>query len=135
MTADAQWPLQGAIHAALVADVTLDGLISGRVYDHVPQDSVYPYLVIGDATARDFDTKTEDGMEHTLTVHSWSRYRGLSEAKAIMAATADVLDGQGLTVTGHALTLIRFEFSATFLEPDGLTRHGVQRFRAITTKQ
>ncbi len=135
MTADSQWPLQVALRAALVADAALDGLIAGRVYDHVPQDSVFPYLVIGDTTTRDFDTKTEDGMEHTLTIHTWSRYRGLSETKAIMAATVDALEGQGLTVTGHRLTLLRFEFSATFLDPDGLTRHGVQRFRALTTRQ
>ncbi len=134
MTADSQWPLQVAVRAALVADATLDGLIAGRVYDQVPQDSPFPYVVVGDATARDFDTKTEDGMELTFTVHTWSRYRGLSETKQVMAAVLDALDGQGLTVTGHRLTLLRFEFSATFMDPDGLTRHGVQRFRAITRK-
>ncbi len=134
MTADSQWPLQVAVRAALVADATLNGLIAGRVYDHVPQDSPFPYVVVGDATARDFDTKTEDGLELTFTVHTWSRYRGLSETKQVMAAVLDALDGQGLTVTGHRLTLLRFEFSATLMDPDGVTRHGVQRFRAITIK-
>ena len=40
--------------------------------------------------------------------------------------------GASLSVSGHELVLIRQEFGATFLDPDGLTRHGVQRFRALT---
>ena len=134
MTADSQWSLQQAVYSALVADATLKTLIGNpaRVYDHVPQATAYPYVALGDATAGEFDTKTEDGMEQTLTLHTWSRYRGLSEAKRIMSAVVDALDQVSLSLTGHTLVLLRFEFSSTFLDPDGLTYHGVQRFRAVT---
>ena len=44
----------------------------------------------------------------------------------------DALDRQALSLTGHNLVLLRFEFSQAMLDPDGLTRHGVQRFRALT---
>ena len=134
MTADSQWALQKAVYSALAADAPLQALIGAtpRVYDHVPQESMFPYVVIGDATALENDTKTTDGMEQTLTLHTWSRYRGLKEAKQIMGAIVDALDQTSLSVTGHSLTLLRFEFSDTFLDADGLTRHGVQRFRALT---
>ena len=134
MTADSQWPLQQAVFAALSGDAALQTLIGNpaRVYDHVPQDSPFPYVVVGEATTRPFDTKTEDGMEQTLTIHSWSRYRGFSETKQIMGAIVDALDQQALSVTGHELVLLRFEFSDSFLDEDGLTRHGVQRIRALT---
>ena len=137
MTADSQWPLQQALHAALAGDASLQALLGNpaRVFDRVAQDSAFPYLVIGEDTTGPFDTKTEDGMEHRLTIHTWSRYRGLKETKQIMAAVTAALDGQSLSVTGHTLVLLRQEFGATFLDPDGLTRHGVQRFRALTQAQ
>ena len=134
MTADSQWALQQAVFTALSGDAALQALVGNpaRVYDQVPQDAAFPYVVVGEVTARPFDSKTEDGMEQTVTVHSWSRYRGLKETKQIMAAVVDALDRQALGVTGHDLVLLRFEFSQTFLDPDGLTRHGVQRLRALT---
>ncbi len=137
MTADSQWPLQQALHAALSGDAALQGFLGdpARVFDQVPQDSAFPYLVIGEDTTAPFDTKTEAGMEHRLTIHSWSRYRGLKETKQLMAAVTAILDGASLSVSGHDLVLIRHEFGATFLDPDGLTRHGVQRFRALTQAQ
>jgi len=136
MTASSLWPLQQAVFAALGGDPALKALIGdpARVFDHVPANSAFPYVVIGEATARDWDTKTDDGMEQTLTVHTWSRARGAGETKQIMAAIIDTLDHAPLVVAGHALVLIRFEFTQTLVDPDGLTHHGVQRFRAITQK-
>ncbi len=137
MTTDSQWPLQQALHAALSGDAALQAFLGdpAQVFDQVPQDSAFPYLVIGEDTTGPFDTKTEAGMEHRLTIHSWSRYRGLKETKQLMAAVTATLDGASLSVSGHDLVLIRHEFGATFLDPDGLTRHGVQRFRALTQAQ
>lgn len=144
MTADSQWAMQKAVFDALRGDAALQGLtgqVPSRVFDHVPQglwrtpdaDGRFPpYLVIGFSTARDFDSKTENGCEQTLMVHTWSRYRGFREIKEIMAAVVDILDRQDLSVAGHNLIQLRFEFSDTFIEDDGLTRHGVQRFRALT---
>ena len=49
MTADSQWPLQQALHAALTGDAALQAFLGtpARVFDQVPQDSAFPYLVIG----------------------------------------------------------------------------------------
>ncbi len=136
MSADSQWPLQQAVYGALTGDAGVQTLLGvpARVFDHVPQGSDFPYLVIGEATTGPFDTMTEPGMEHRLAIHSWSRHRGLKETKQIMAAVVDTLDQKSLSLSGHALILLRFEFGATLLDPDGLTRHGVQRFRALTQK-
>ena len=137
MSSDSQWPLQQAVYGALTGDAAVQALLGNpaRVFDHVPQDSAFPYVVVGEATSGPFDTKTEDGLDQTLTIHTWSRYRGLKETKEIMAAVADALDDQALAVSGHDLVLLRLTFGATVLDPDGLTRHGVQRFRAVTQAQ
>ena len=111
MTADSQWPLQQAVFAALTGDAVLQGFLGSpaRVFDHVPQDSQFPYLVIGEDATGPFDTKTEDGMEHRFTVHAWSRYRGLKETKQLMAAVTAVLEAQNLSIPGHTLVLLRQE--------------------------
>ena len=144
MTADSQWPLQQAVYDALSGDSVLQGLtgqVPARVFDHVPQDlwaapdsdgNYPPYVVIGQSKTQDFDSKTSNGCEQVLTIHSWSRHHGFKKTKEIMAAVVDALDRQSLIVAGHDLIQIRFEFSDTFLEEDGVTRHGLQRFRALT---
>ena len=136
MTADSQWAVQQAVHTALTGDAALIALVpAARITDHVPQDSAFPYISIGESSAGEWDSKDSDGMEQTLTVHAWSQYRGLKEVKQIMGAIVDALDKAALTVTGHDLVLLRFEFSDTMLDPDGLTRHGVQIYRVLTDSQ
>jgi hypothetical protein len=41
------------------------------------------------------------------------------------------LHDAAITVTDASLVLIRHEFSTTLEEADGITRHGVMRFRAL----
>ncbi len=139
MTADSQWELQKAIYAVLRADAALIVLAGDkaspeqtRIYDRIEQDSDFPYLQIGETTALDWDTKSTDGMEQTIVIHSWSRYSGQKEVKQIMGAVVDAIDQATLSLTGHTLILIRFEFADTFMDQDGRTHHGVQRFRALT---
>ena len=141
MTADSSWPLQQSVDTALRADATLIALLADGadgIYDGVPQESGFPYVVIGETTLRPNDTKTEDGAEATLMIHTWDSPDadadavGFSLTKRIMSAIVDALDQVLLTVTGHTVVLLRFEFADTFRDPDGLTVHGVQRFRALT---
>ena len=135
MTADSQLALQASVLTALRSTGALTALLgngSNGVLDHVPENTAYPYVVIGESRGRPFDTKTEQGMEQTLTIHSWSRYRGMKELKEIMAAVVAALDRQSLSIVGHSLVLLQFESSETQLDRDGLTRHGLQRFRALT---
>ena len=133
MTADSQWPVRRTLHASLAGNAGVTALVpAARVFDHVPQSSDYPYLVVGEMTLRSFDTKDSNGAEIIATIHTWSRYRGMKECEQIMAAVIDALDQQSLAISGHDLVLCRLESSDTVLEPDGLTRHGVQRFRIVT---
>ena len=136
MASDSQWALQQAVHTALTGDATLKTLIGdpARVYDHVPQDTAFPYVVIGEATSipGEAEAKGQDMFEQTLTIHTWSEYWGFSEVKRIMTAIVDVLDRASLSVAGYTLLEIKFEFSDVSLDPDQITKHGVQRFRATT---
>lgn len=125
------WELQKSIFTKLNGNV--DGLSGANisVYDDIPQDTVYPYVQIGEETAVNDGTKTLDAVEHTLTIHVWSQYRGRREIKTIMKSVYDLLHNTAISVSGASLVNVRQEFSTTLAENDGITRHGVMRFRAV----
>jgi len=101
-----------------------------NIYDFVPEGTSFPYVKVGDQTMVDDGTKDKKGSDFTLIVHTFSRYRGSKEIKEIMSLVYDVLHESSLSVSG-AMNNMRFEFSDIIKEPDGLTTHGVQRFRTF----
>jgi hypothetical protein len=109
----------------------LNTALSIPVYDNVPDNAQAPYVVIGDDTLIEFDSDLVIGFEATVTVHSWSKYRGRAEVKGIMGQIYDTLHRAEFTLQGYNLLGCDCEFSETFLESDGVTRHGVQRFRIL----
>lgn len=125
------WNLQKAIYDELNGSVTAIGATTIPVYDDVPEGVSYPYVVIGEETATNFGTKTVDAVEHTITIHCWSQYRGRREIKEIMESTYQILHDADITVSGASLVNLRQEFATTLAENDGITRHGVMRFRAV----
>lgn len=126
------WNLQKAIYSKL-NDATISGasISDVPVYDDVPEGTSAPYINIGEETAINDGTKTVDAVEHTLTIHIWSEYRGRYEIKHIMEQVYQNLHNTAISVSGASLVNIRQEFSTTLEEADGITRHGVMRFRAI----
>ena len=124
--ADASWEAQKAIYAALKA-----ALNPVTVYDHVPQRASFPYVTIGEDTTVDAGDKTAEGQDITLTIHAWSRKRGRKEVKQILGQVRGALLGQPLMVAGYTVRFVRFEFGTTFKDADGVTYHGVQRYRIV----
>ena len=122
--------LQKSIFNALDGDSTLQSLVTD-VYDFVPESTAFPYVKIGEETSIDNGTKTLQGNEHTLVIHTFSRYRGSKEVKEIMSRIYALLHESSLSVTGASLVNLRFEFSDVIKENDGFTSHEIQRFRAI----
>lgn len=128
--ADHSFALQTAIYTALSSDTALSNMITG-VYDDVPEGTAYPYVVIGEDTAINNGTKTLDGLQYTVTLHAWSQYRGRKEVKEIMARVYEILHNADLSVNNASLVNIRQEFTDSVVDADGITRHGVMRFRAV----
>ena len=122
--------LQKSIFNALDGDSTLQNLVTD-VYDFVPENTAFPYVKVGEETSTDNGTKTLQGNEHTLVIHTFSRYRGSKEVKEIMSRIYALLHESSLSVTGASLVNLRFEFSDVIKENDGFTSHGLQRFRAV----
>ena len=122
--------LQQTVFNALDQSSTLQNLVTD-VYDFVPEGTAFPYVKIGEQTMVDNGTKNKQGTDFTIEVHTFSRYRGSVEIKNIMSVVYDILHESSLSVAGADLINMRFEFSDIIKENDGLTTHGVQRFRVF----
>lgn len=129
----ASWSVQVGIVEALSNDSALLGLLGGsRIYDHVPQHSDYPFVSVGQAVARDWSTSSEEGHEHFVTLHVWSKHRGRKQVHIIVNALREVLHDGDLQLSDHQLVNLRYDYADVRLDPDGETTHGVVRFRAVT---
>jgi len=125
-----QFALQTTIYNALNVSAITTTLNCG-VYDEVIEGNTYPFITLGEETTIDYSTKTATGSETTINIHIWSQYKGSKETKNILDKIHDLLHDSNLTVTGFNLINLRFEYSDIMRDPDGITRHGVMRFRAI----
>lgn len=121
--------VQTAVYDALNGNSSLTSSVSG-IYDFVPESTSFPYVKVGDQTMVEDGTKDKKGSDFTLMVHTFSRYRGSKEIKEIMSLVYDILHESSLSISG-AMNNMRFEFSDIIKESDGLTTHGVQRFKTF----
>lgn len=130
---DASWVLQKGIYETLSANPEVTGLLGGsNIFDRVPADARFPYVTLGQTLARDWSTGTEDGREHILTLHVWSRAGGTRQTQEIIGAVNAALRDAVIPLAGHALINLRFEFADARRDPDGETVHGILRYRAVT---
>lgn len=120
---------------ALRAHGALTGLLAAgasSIVDHAEAQQNYPFVVLGEELPlNEWDVKGQDGARVEPELHTWSDYRGLREVLAIQAEIRSALDKQSLSVAGYTLVEIRQVYATAFLDADGLSRHGVQRFRAL----
>ena len=126
-----QFALQTTVYSTLSNDNTLTNTLGAGVFDEVVENASYPFVALGEETAIDYSTKDLDGGEFTINIHVWSQYKGSKQTKEIMDRIHDLLHDSSLSVSGFNLANLRFEFSDILRDPDGITRHGVMRFRAI----
>ena len=124
--------LQTALYSRLNGDSALGDLVTG-VFDAVPEDTVLPCVVIGEGTSVDDGSKTLDARDYIFTVDVWSAYQGMKQIKDIMSRVYLLLHEYSLSVSGANLIDLRCEFTTQVIDGDGVTRHGIMRFRAFIT--
>jgi hypothetical protein len=129
MTASRGWSLQRGIYQALANSSQLGGT---HIYNDPPQAASYPFISLGKSLLSDWSTGTEDGAEHLLTLHVWSRAGGKKQVHDIIEAIKSTLHNQPLSLVDHELVNLRHEFSEARPDPDGDTYHGIVRYRAVT---
>ena len=126
-----------AIITALKADAALSALLttyaaSPAVFTHVPQElETYPYVVLFETGLDGDNNHCHLGFDGTINIHSWSDVRDIAVIGNIQKAIYDVLNYGELAMTGYMMIELHQEFSTILRDPDGVTLHGVQRYRII----
>lgn len=118
--------LQDFVLATLLADAGIDALLAGRIYDGVPPLADYPHA---DFAASDFvsddDSDCVVQQDHTLQLDVWTRNDArMWQCREIVSAICSVLQRASGDLPTHALSTITAS-GRVFLDPDGLTVHGV----------
>jgi hypothetical protein len=127
--------LQKAVTTALGGSSALVAIVGDRIYDAPPRNAAFPYVSLGQISVADWSTGTEAGAEHQLILDAWSRAAGKRECYAMIDAVTAALNDAALTLDGSALVNLRFQLADVRRDPDGITFHGVIRFRAVTEEQ
>ena len=124
--------LQTILYSTLNGDSTLDGIVgNNRIFDNVPQDTDYPYVVIGNINVINRGTKTLDGNEYNVDIDVWSTYRGKKEISEAMERIYELLHDTTYTVSGANMVISQVRNTITLVENDGITRHGVLTLSVI----
>lgn len=126
--------IQAAVYQCLQNNANLAILVGDRIYDSVPQTTAFPYVTIGEDIHTAWDTNYELGSSASITIHTWSRYRGVKETKEIQGLIYAALNRTTLTADDYDIISVDSEGSQSFLDADGLTRHGVSTFRVLIEK-
>ena len=126
-----------SLHTLLSGNAEVQAVLGQppRLYDHSPEDPVFPYLTYGPMRSED---RSGDGAvinTHTMTLHIWSRYGGRAEVMQAVRAVTQTLQTGPLTLTQAALVRAQVTYTDIFRAPDGMTLHGLIRFSLITDKE
>jgi hypothetical protein len=131
---DILFSVQQAVLSALAANAGVQAVLGATppLYDHVPQNAAFPYVVFGPVHVVPNDTKRDIGFEQILTLNIWSRYRGGKETRDIFQAVYDTLHRAALNISGQTFVSCEFHSADFSLDSDGLTYFAAARFSIIT---
>lgn len=119
-----EWEVQKAIFNAL------DNGLTVPVYDFVPQQNAPDtYVTIGEDTFNAMNTDGNIGFDSSLVIHTWDVSNGRKDTKLLQWEIRQLLDRAEIPLTGYNPLGIDCESSQTILDPDGVTYHGILRFR------
>lgn len=129
---DPMWPIQVAIFQALSDDAALNAFVTG-VFDHVPKNTAFPYVSIGEVSTTPRGAHDRFGARSTITLHGWSTYSGKKEIGEIANHLMRIFDHQPLDVEGFHTVYVHHEQTVTQTERGNDIRHVAVRF-AIETE-
>jgi hypothetical protein len=121
-------PLQVALYGLLSAELSVP------VYDFIPEDAAFPYVVLGECTELPDNDHGQYGSEVTYTFHVWTEAEGYASGLEIVDEISRILDHQkqNLSPTGHLVVSIRRSLTRTMRDPNPRLRHIPVMYRICT---
>ncbi len=128
------YALQQALFTRLSGDGVLMGMIQD-IYDVVPQQSAFPYLVIGDGMQNDIAASATISVQCALDIECFSRSKGRKDILLILDRVYALLHRNVLSVSGYECLITRCERAETEMLLDALTLRGMMRVNVILVQE
>ncbi len=107
-----------SIVTQLKASSSVTTLATGGVFNNVPQDTAYPYVVVGAPNETRWDCWGAPGKTLSVQVEAVSNSRGDKEAVGILNACIAALHFQRPTVANHNLAGIVYDEGNSYKDPE-----------------
>lgn len=123
-----------AIVSTLLSSTGVTGLVATRIYNNVPQNTGYPYVVVALPSGRRQDTLGRFGASSMVDIKAVSQAFGDQEGIRILDQCVRALDFQRPTLNEHTMLGLAYDGTERYQEvANGIvTRHHVASCRAWT---
>lgn len=135
--------VQITVFTLLKADTSLATLlnttVSGtqKIFDFVPDNTDFPFVVIESKPYEDRGSYTTEGLQAEISIHTWYQPggsssvsgRGDKQVQLIQSRIDQLLHKQPVTISGWNALILRRSFIDIVVDPDNVTRHGIQKFK------
>lgn len=117
--------------AALRGDAILQSFVGQRVFNFLPRETPYPYVVYHIPDSNEWDADGCNGEEHSVYIHVWDDKEGSKRAREIMQRVYELLhDNEAFSLTDHKL--VNCQRVTRSVSREGQLYHGIEIFRAVT---
>jgi hypothetical protein len=124
--------LQKLIFDRLVADTGVHAIVADRIADNRPSNMEFPCVTFGPSDVVEDDAECITGRVETIQLDCWARDNArINVVKPLVDAVKDALHLYHVNPPNSALVELRVTAWRTFMDPDGLTAHGVVTVQAI----
>lgn len=125
--------VQKAIYTALTAGFAASSpSINVPVYDAVPQDSAYPYVVIDRMEVVSDDPLSSRRDVRFMYLSIWSRWRGQKQVLDLLSIIDSTLHHKKLQMESGRMVMCYVDGKRTMRDSDNLTFQGAVKLRIIT---
>ncbi|WP_430259792.1 DUF3168 domain-containing protein [Neorhizobium sp. IRS_2294] len=122
---------QDLVLSLLSNDDAVSAIVGDRFIDGPDADTAFPYVSFGATDTDRLDAECIPGRDETMQIDCWSRDDGrLNPCKALVNAVEAALHEKDGTLSVGALISLNVVLSRCFIDPDGITAHGVVQVTA-----
>ena len=119
-----------AVYVALDATTGLTGIISESLSNADP----FPKIWIEDGGADDWSNKDDNGLEAFVNLHVGSQKEGTKEIRGLMDKCHGASHNVDLVLAHGQSVLCQFVRHDVVIDSDGITRHGIMRFKLLVSE-
>jgi hypothetical protein len=124
--------LQRVIYERLVADAGVHAVVEDRIYDNRPAAANFPCVTFGPSDSIEDDAECITGAVETLQIDCWARENGrIAPVKPVVDAVKKALHLKEIDLVAGSAVEVRVTMTRAFMDPDGLTAHGVVMVQVI----